>query len=278
MNKYLENKLKNLLENTGDMALKRRAGNIIGGLDLKDGERILEVGCGDGYYLHLLSNLGVKLYLTGTDHSRHDLERARKNLNDKKIKLVYGDLMEKLPFKNNLFDKIVMSEVSEHLPDDVKGLKEVFRVLKKRGTLCLTVPNHNYPLFWDPLNWILEHFINIHVKSGFFAGLWNQHERLYKPQEIEKVTKKAGFKIEEVKSLTWWCLPFNHYMVNLVARGLAAGKFSKDTHLALSKYAKKVKKPLLLNLAFRFVNTLDKLNDVYQPKNFGVSVFVKAVK
>ena len=179
---------------------------------------------------------------------------------------------------NNLFDKIVMSEVSEHLPDDVKGLKEVFRVLKKRGTLCLTVPNHNYPLFWDPLNWILEHFINIHVKSGFFAGLWNQHERLYKPQEIEKVTKKAGFKIEEVKSLTWWCLPFNHYMVNLVARGLAAGKFSKDTHLALSKYAKKVKKPLLLNLAFRFVNTLDKLNDVYQPKNFGVSVFVKAVK
>ena len=93
--------------------------------------------------------------------------------------------MKRLPFKAEFFDKVMMSEVAEHLPDDVKGLKEVKRLLKKAGILILTVPNHNYPFFWDPLNWTLEHFWGTHIKSGFWSGLWNQHLRLYKPDEIK---------------------------------------------------------------------------------------------
>lgn len=270
--------LQSLLSNTGDMALKRRAINIITNLELKDGEKVLDVGCGDGYYLHLMSNLGLKLKLSGTDFAKHDLVRAKKNLKGKKVKLVYGDLMKKLPFKSNSFDKITMSEVAEHLPDDVRGLKEVNRVLIKGGTLCLTVPNHNYPFLWDPVNWVLEKTTGKHIKSGFFAGLWNQHERLYKPQEIKNVVEKAGLKVEEVKSLTFWCLPFNHYIVNLVARGLAANSFSKDVHKSLNKYSKKPKRTWYLDLAFSLVNSLDRLNDIWQPRNSGVSVFVKAWK
>ena len=271
-------KLSKILENTGDMALKRRARNIMYSLELKTGERVLDVGCGDGYYLHLIYNFKKGLELTGTDYSKFDLKRAEKNLNNDKIRLVYGDLMDKLPLKANSFDKIVMSEVAEHLPDDVKGLSEVRRVLKKGGILCLTVPNHNYPFLWDPVSWVLEKLFNTHIESGFFAGLWNQHERLYKPQEIQNVLEKAGFRVVSVESLTWWCLPFNHYIVNLVARGLASSSFSQTTSKSLSKYSKKPKRSALLNLAFWFANTLDKLNDVYQPKSHGVSVFVKAEK
>jgi ubiquinone/menaquinone biosynthesis C-methylase UbiE len=273
----IEQKIDKLLENTGDMALKRRAKKILLAVDPQKNEKILDIGCGDGYYLHLMSNLGVPLFLTGTDYDEVGLVKARKNLG-KKIPLFQGDLMKKLPFKNAQFDKATMSEVSEHLPDDVKGLKEVYRILKKGGTLVLTVPCHNYPLFWDPINWTLEHFLGTHIKSGFFAGLWNQHERLYKPEEIRKVVEKAGFTVERLETTTWWCLPFNHYIVNLVARLLAHGNISQKTRSSLSKFSKEVKRPWYLNLAFGFVNKLDTLNDLWHPKSRGVGVFVKAVK
>jgi len=75
------NRLEILLKNTGDMALKRRARNIVEELKLRNGDRILDVGCGDGYYLHLLSNLGLNLKLFGTDYDEVGLNNARNNLN-----------------------------------------------------------------------------------------------------------------------------------------------------------------------------------------------------
>lgn len=186
--------------------------------------------------------------------------------------------MKKLSFKNNTFDKAVMSEVAEHLPDDVKGLKEVFRILKPGGILCLTVPNANYPMLWDPLNWFLERLFGIHIKSGFFAGIWNQHLRLYQPSQIKLALEKAGFKIEKLESLTFWCLPFNHYLVNLVARYLHNQYLKGTPNATLNKFTTSPHRSPLLNLAFWAVNQLDKLNDLWQPGDVGVSVLVVAKK
>lgn len=273
----MNNTLNQLLENTGDMALKRRAKKIVEAIDPQKGESILDVGCGDGYYLHLLSHVEPNAKYTGTDFDEAGLKSARKNLK-KSIPLVEADLMKKLPFKSNTFHKIVMSEVAEHLPDDVKGLKEVYRVLKPGGTLALTVPDAQYPLLWDPINWVLETFFGTHVKSGFFAGLWNQHIRLYKRTDIEKALKKAGFQIEESRAVTFWCLPFNHYIINATARLLYGGSLSPELVQSISKYETKPKRPLLLNIAFGVVNFIDGLNDVWAPRDIGVSVFVKATK
>lgn len=271
-------KLKRLLENTGDMALKRRARRIIEETSPQDGDNILEVGCGDGFYLHLLSSLDLKLKLSGVDLNPMALKSAKENLKGKKILLQEADLMRKLPFKKQSFDKVIMSEVAEHLPNDVKGLKEVGRVLKKDGILVLTVPNHNYPFFWDPVNWTLEHFFGTHIKSGFWSGLWNQHLRLYTPNQIEKSVKKAGFNIEKVESMTWWCLPFNHNLMHLAARKLYGGDLSPEMTKAISKYNKVSRRPFLIDLAFGTVNLMDRLNDIYQPKDYGVGVLVKAFK
>lgn len=271
--------LEELLANTGDMALKRRARRIITDLDPKSGEELIDIGCGDGYYLHLLSRLHIpKLHLSGTDFDIQGLEKTNVNLKRKNIKILPGDLMKKLPFKNSTFDKTVMSEVAEHLPNDVKGLKEVHRILKPGAVLCLTVPHANYPFLWDPLNWMLEHFFNFHIKSGFFAGIWNQHIRLYRPDQIKQVLEKAGFKVKKLESLTFWCLPFNHYLVNLVARYLSQ-KYNQGTpNISLNKFTTSPIGSPLLNLAFWTVNMLDRLNDLWQPKEVGVSVFVKAIK
>ena len=146
-----------LLANTGDMALKRRARRILTEIDPRHKDKILDIGCGDGYYLHLLHNLEPKAILTGTDFDPKGLAKAKVNL-DGKIKLVQADLMKRTVFATGEFDKAVMSEVAEHLHDDLKGLTEVKRILKPGGILCLTVPNANYPFLLDPINRLLELF------------------------------------------------------------------------------------------------------------------------
>ncbi len=271
-------KLSRLLENTGDMALKRRAGRIVQELDPQIGDKILEVGCGDGFYLHLLSGLGMKLDLTGVDVDKPALESAKRNLEGKKIKLIEADLMKKLPFKNNHFNKVIMSEVAEHLPNDVKGLVEVSRVLKRGGILVVTVPNHNYPFLWDPVNWTLEHLLAIHVKSGFWAGLWNQHLRLYKPNEIRSVILEAGFSVEKQESLTWWCLPFSHYVLNYAAIKLHSGNISNKLKSSINKFESKKRRSLLVSTGFALFKAVDSLNDIWQPKDSGVGVFLVAYK
>lgn len=278
MKEKIAKKLKILLDGVGDMALKRRARFLIEGIDPQDGERILDLGCGDGFYLYLLSNLGVDIKLEGSDLEKANLESARRNLKSKQIKLIQGDLMQKLPFKDNYFEKIVMSEVAEHLPDDIKGLKEARRVLKPGGVILLSVPNANYPFLWDPVNWVLERTTGKHVKTGFWAGLWFNHIRLYTPKRIKGVMEKAGFRIEEIKSTTFWCLPFNHHVVNIVARLLWGGKLSPNFSAALNKYESNAKRPFVISLMFSFVNAIDSLNDLYSPKNSGVGVLVKASK
>ncbi len=271
-------KLEKLLDHVGDIALRRRARRMIRDLDPKPGDKILDVGCGDGFYLFLLSHLGIKLSLYGTDFDPLALKSAKINLKDKKIPLKQADLMKKLPFKDKFFNKVVMSEVAEHLPNDVKGIKEVARVLKPGGILCLTVPNANYPFLWDPVNKILETFSGNHIKEGFWAGLWFNHIRLYTVNQIKQVVEKANLQVEAAEALTFWCLPFNHHIVNMGARVVYAKNTSEKIVQAVSKY--EVDKPLSpsVKAIFGIFRLVDRLNDFYQPKNQGAGVYVKAIK
>ena len=273
--KHIKHKLDFSLKTVGDMALKRRARNIVEGLELKDGDKVLEVGCGNGYYLSLLNRLGLQLALFGIDNDQIALDDAKKFIGDAKVKLIKAD-GSKLPFAENSFDKIVMSEVLEHVQDENKTLKEAYRVLQKNGIFALTTCNIDYPFLWDPINWTLQHFFNTHIKAGFWAGIWNQHARLYKKERVEQLIKKVGFKIIKAESLTSWCLPFNHYIVNFIAKLFYSHKLPKNLASGMNKF-KNNRQPFFVKTIFSTVNLYDNLNDIF-PQKIGVSIFVKAVK
>ena len=264
-----------LLINVGDMALKRRARRVLEELQLKSGDKVLDLGCGDGYYSYLLTQIPLKLKITGIDSYMDAINTARSVVPKDKVNFIVAHA-EKIPFPKNSFDKIIMSEVIEHVEDDVKVLKEARRVLIDNGILVLTTPNKNYPFLWDPINWFLEHFFKIHIKSGFFAGIWNQHLRLYEPEHLIKKMEKSGFKNTTCELLTSWCLPFNHYLLNLGCRLLFYKKLTRNISRDINKFSSSRKqKTKLASFLFWFVNTFDKLNDIYAGSS-GVSIFITA--
>jgi len=269
----IKDKLPDLLSTVGDMALKRRAKRIIEGLELKKGDKILEIGCGNGYYLNLLNKLDLGFELWGIDCDKVALKDAKKFIGDNSVKLILGD-GGKLPFKNSSFNRVIMSEVIEHVEDERRVLSEAFRVIKPKGVFILTTCNINYPFFWDPVNFILQHFFNTHIEKGFWAGIWNQHIRLYKINDLEKLVINSKFKIETLEYLTRWCIPFNHYIVNFIARLFYQGSLPSSLSKGMNKF-KKEEGSTLIKSAFWLVNTYDHLNDIY-PGHNGVSIFIKA--
>lgn len=275
LSKPIQSKLEKLLNSVGDMSLKRRARRIVEELNPKQNENIIDLGCGTGYCLFLLSSLSLKLHLIGFDNDIKAMGEAKTLLKSRNIKFIVGDL-HKMPFKDTSFDKAVASEVLEHVEDDDRVLKEAFRILKSKGTLVISAPSINYPFLWDPVNWILQHFFGIHIKSGFFSGIWSGHLRLYDLAALKRKFEKVGFRVETANEITYWCLPFNHYLVNLVARLLYDVKISAQIANNLSKF-KSIKKPLVFDLAFRLVNWVDELNEIF-PHKRGVNVLIKAKK
>jgi ubiquinone/menaquinone biosynthesis C-methylase UbiE len=269
--------IKNLVSGEIDIALRRRAFEILRELSIYNQGKVLDAGCGWGYYLDLIVRFKKifkknRLRLVGLDNDRESIEIAKTRLKGEKVKIVYGDITD-LPFPSNNFDVVILSEVLEHIDDDLKALEEIRRVLKNGGKLILTVPNKSYPFLWDPLNWILEHFFSKHIKNGFWSGIWANHLRLYGREDITLIIKKAGFKIEQVECITNWCLPFN---VNL----LYGGKFPTSWSNSFLKKLRKKRKSFWLKLVFFVINAVDSMNDLslFLSRNGGVSIFVSAIK
>ncbi len=271
----MKDNLEKLLFHTGDVALRRRAFWMVKKLNPGSNDRVLDAGCGDGYYLFLLNSLDLNIKLTGVDADEKALTSAAQNLKGKQIKLVNGNVSN-LPFTENIFDGIVLSEVLEHLSNDIIALTEARRVLQPGGKLVVSVPHLNYPFLWDPVNWCLQRLFKSHIKRGFWAGIWNQHLRLYTKAELIKVLKDAGFKNVKVEALTHYCLPFNHYLINLVARLLARHKNNSKLINVISKFSQS-KKSSRMNL-FWPILFFDKLNDLWDGYGSGVSLVASATK
>ncbi len=94
----------------------------------------LDVGCGAGSNLNILKSLGFNAF--GLDRSCYALSLITKKLN---LPLIAGDLT-KLPLRYKSVGLIIALDVLEHLETDVDGIHEIYRTLKKGGTLILTVP------------------------------------------------------------------------------------------------------------------------------------------
>lgn len=111
---------------------------------IKNGEKILDVGCGTGVYGIDMAKHGGEV--TGIDISSEAIDFANKWARREKVsfKGIIGDA-EELPFRNNTFNLVFFGAILHHFPDLNEVFKEAKRVLADNGRLVLVEPNG-----WNP--------------------------------------------------------------------------------------------------------------------------------
>jgi SAM-dependent methyltransferase len=108
-------------------------------LNASKNQKVLDIGTLYGHYAIALKRLGYCVYATDIKWSGTSLLEAR--LKNEQIPFYICNVEDGLPFEDNFFDVIILSEVLEHLINPLKALSEIRRVLKNGGLLILTTPN-----------------------------------------------------------------------------------------------------------------------------------------
>ncbi len=131
--------------------------------------KILDVGCGTGANLEMLSEFGVA---GGVDVSAEALSFCR----ERGLVNVKQGAAEALPYDDKSFDLVTGLDVVEHLDDDLAGLKEMRRVLRPEGRALLFVPA--FMFLWG-------------VQDDI-----SNHRRRYTLKHLKEVVRTAGFEVE----------------------------------------------------------------------------------
>lgn len=135
--------------------------------------RFLDIGCGTGYNLYTLREMGYQ-FITGADifYSALKYSKARG------IRNLVCSNGENLPLAHGSYDLILALDVVEHIKDDFRILKEVNRVLKIGGKFIIFVPAFHFL-------WSLEDEVS-------------HHYRRYSKKELITKVRQAGFEIQKI--------------------------------------------------------------------------------
>lgn len=142
--------------------------------------KILDVGPGSGYYLHVLKGWGWDV--SGLELSKQAVKVAK----DSGIKKIFKGDLHTVKFKPEYFDAVRYSHVLEHVPSPTKELASVKKILKKNGRIIIIIPNIDSIFF------------------GLFKTFWYpleapRHFYQFTPKTISKLLKKQGFKNIKIK-------------------------------------------------------------------------------
>ena len=164
---------------------------------------ILDIGCGDGYLLHRVGLKYPDADLHGLDYE----EKAVKLANDYLVEYGHEPILTKgsaydLPFEDERFETILMTEVIEHLDDPERALSEVNRVLQPGGMFLVTTPNQQPDIEWDP-----EYHVHEFTHGDLELTL-NEH--------FEKVKMSACCPMNWMRF--WRFMPLNRSLVRAISR------------------------------------------------------------
>jgi demethylmenaquinone methyltransferase/2-methoxy-6-polyprenyl-1,4-benzoquinol methylase len=140
-------------------------------LDVQQGDRVLDVGCGTGFATEGLLQRTDDVH--GLDQSIHQLEKAfGKFGRTDSVRFYRGDA-ERLPFRENSFDAVWSSGSIEYWPNPVDALVEFRRVVRPGETVLVVGPD--YP------------------KSTVFQRLADAIMLFYDEDEADRMFREAGF-------------------------------------------------------------------------------------
>ena len=174
-------------------------------LGLTSGDKFLDLGCGFGRHAFEAARRGANV--VALDAGREEVEGVAAtfaamvqagelttpNLHTASVQ---GDALA-LPFPDGAFDRVICSEVLEHIPNDVGAMRELARVLRPGGTMAITVPRFGPEL----INWAL---------SDAYHNVPGGHIRIFRKSQLEKRLTSVGMQVtghhyaHGLHSPYWW--------------------------------------------------------------------------
>jgi SAM-dependent methyltransferase len=150
------------------------------------GDLVLDLGCGFGRHAFEAARRGAAVI--ALDAGPDEVAQVRGTFGamveagelaaDHPATAVQGDALA-LPFPDATFDRVIASEVLEHIPDDVAAMRELARVLKPGGTMAVTVPR----CAPEAINWVL---------SDEYHDTPGGHVRIYRRSTLERRLRSSG--------------------------------------------------------------------------------------
>jgi SAM-dependent methyltransferase len=159
-------------------------------LGLRAGDLVLDLGCGFGRHAFEAARRGADVIALDAGAGEVEgvasifaamLEAGELDPSEVRVGTVQGDGL-RLPFGDRVFDRVICSEVLEHLPDDRTAMGELARVLRPGGTMAITVPRYGPEL----VNWALSDDYHA-VKGG--------HVRIYRRRQLFSRLRSCGLEI-----------------------------------------------------------------------------------
>jgi SAM-dependent methyltransferase len=149
-------------------------------------DRLLDLGCGDGNNLAWLSRYAAHAY--GSDYNLVRLVRAlRRNPG---ATIFAADILD-FPSDDAAFDIVFFNHVIEHIPEDVRALQTVRRILRPGGLLILGTPNEG-AWWWQ---------VAYRRDPASLAG--TDHCHFYTGESIGAKVTQAGFTLLDTHYLGW---------------------------------------------------------------------------
>jgi len=175
-------------------------------LGVRKGDRLLDLGCGFGRHAFEAARLGARV--VACDMSDAELKEVRATFGamaeagqvaeEGCTGAVNGDAVH-LPFRDDMFDRVIAAEVMEHIPNDAAALAELTRVLRPGGTMAVTVPARlPEKVCW----WLSDEYHAPFVEGG--------HVRIYSEDELRGRMRDAGLlpggshRAHALHSPYWW--------------------------------------------------------------------------
>ncbi len=151
---------------------------------LREKDVVLDIGCGNGEHSFKAARICKKII--GLEINKSQLaiaKREKKRRKAKNTEFFLANVEQRLNSRNNSFDTVLLLDVLEHLNKRQSVLKEIHRVLKKDGSLILSVPNKN-------TSWKKQL-----RKAGLPSFSDPDHKVEYDKKSIKRELSKAHFKV-----------------------------------------------------------------------------------